>query len=198
MRRLIQLLSVVTVAASVASVACAFASAGSSSASEACRPDRRTGMTVMRVYNDPIGDAAAQHMDRLDRSHGDIGRVRISDTRGIVTIRITVKNLRASDDAHIDLDTDCDGGDNFGFGFNGAGDAYLNRYNKDGGDDLGLPASVARSTTTYTFRFNSARFGKTTAFRFWLHVNTEEIGSVSDVAPDENLDRTYYYDLTSR
>ena len=159
-----------------------------------CRPDQRiaNARAVVNAYRDGVGDAEA--------GHGDITGVRISDTSGLVTFGIDVRNLR--DTVVVTFDTNCDNHDDYVLNFWSRGSGELYRINNsDTMFDMRAPTITRRSSrttvaaTTYTFRFSSRYFGKATAFRFEAHVDTERFADVSDTAPDSGR---WYYDLRSR
>lgn len=159
-----------------------------------CRPDHRVGnaRAVVKVYRDAVGDAEA--------GHGDITGVRISDTSGLVTFGLDVKNLR--DTVVVTFDTNCDNREDYVLSFWSRGGGDLNRINRNYSMSEMRAPTIARKpsrstvgATTYTFRFTSSYFGKATAFRFEAHVDTERWADVSDTAPDAGY---WHYDLLSR
>lgn len=157
-------------------------------------------MPIERVFRDPL-DAERGVDGQLD-----ITAIRVSDRQGNVSIRMTVKGLRADPHAgteyenfaHVFVDANCDGKDDLGFGVSSGGDGFWERLRR-GSEIVAIgPIRVVRTGDTSTIRFAAARFGVGGAFRFWadaVDYDPEFAPFGTDMAPN---DGTWLHDLTSR
>ena len=135
---------------------------------------------VPKVYRDPVGDA--------ERGHGDIASVQVSDSRGVVTMRIDVLSLRASDEVIVQLATRVMTDTDYALDFSKDGSWGIDHVNVGGQVTSLSPSSTLTFSPNghvYTFRFGPSVLKGTSRFAFNVHVDTAVMADVSDWAPRE-------------
>ena len=145
------------------------------------------------AYRDAVGDQ--------ERGSSDITGFTVSDSRGLITLKVAIRRLSHTAVVYLDMNRDkrIDHSLLFWRGMTSKADIEAWRWAPNGNLTDAVPkiASASRRGDEYTFRFRAAAFGVNRAFGFEAHILGRALGEVTDWAPDDSQG-WFTYRLTVR